>query len=183
MEIDEQMQLRSLLVDMVGQWAIKYPNPVIKNHSYLNEDTSQFYTSEAELKVFKIDPKQLHRLHVAYNTYLGLIGVTDNKAFSNELYSLIIMARSLCPTLKYYGQEFPFTTGSDDPQTFTWYCKEFFDLPFRSSSAFWQKQNFNSSYLINYEDEQHIEILPPLRQDEHRTIERPIFSDWDKDPF
>jgi len=183
MEKDEQMQLCSMLADMVGQWTIKYPNPVIKNHSYLNEDTSQYYTSEAELKVFKMNPKQLHRLHVAYNTYLGLIDVADKSAFSEELFALLIKARSLCPTLKFYGQEFPFKTGYDDQQIFTWYCKQFFHLPFRSSSAFWQKQNFNTSYLINYEDEQHIEILPPLRQDEHRTIERPIFSDWDKDPF
>ncbi len=183
MKKKEHTHLISLLADMVEQWAIEYPNPVIKNHSYLNEDTSQFYTSEAELKVFKINPKQLHRLHVAYYTYLGLINVADKSAFSEELFALLVKARSLCPKLKYYGQEFPFTTGNDDPQIFTWYCKEFFDLPFRSSSAFWQKQNFNTSYLINYEDEQHIEILPPLRQDEHRTPEHPIFSDWDKDPF
>ena len=183
MEKDEQMQLCSLLADMVRQWAIEYPNPIIKNHSYLNEDTSQFYTSEAELKVFKIDPKKLHKLHVAHYTYLGFIDVADVKAFSEELFALIIKARSLCPTLKFYGQEFPFKTGYDDPQIFTWYCKEFFSLPFRSSSSFWQKQNFNSSYLINYEDEEHIEILPPLRQEEHRELERPIFSDWGKDPF
>lgn len=183
MEKDEQIQLRSLLNDMVEQWAITYPNPIIKNHSYLDEDTSQFYTSESELKVFKIDPKQLHKLHVAHNTYLGFIDVTDSSAFSEELYRLIVKARSVCPTLKFYGQEFPFETGNDDPQIFTWYCKEFFNLPFRSSSAFWQKQNFNTSYLINYEDEQSIEILPPLLQDKHHELERPIFSDWGKEPF
>ena len=88
---------------MVWQWAKEYPNPIIKNHSYLNEDTSQMYTSECELRVFKINPKELHRLHVAHYTYLGFIEVSDGSAYDKELYNLLIKARDICPPLRYYG--------------------------------------------------------------------------------
>ncbi|WP_062054351.1 hypothetical protein [Aquimarina longa] len=182
----ESTRLTKLLTDMVAQWAKDYPNPIIKNHSYLNEDSSQFYTSEAELQVFKISPKELHRLHAAHYTYLGFIEVADSSAYDKELYNLLIKARDICPPLNYYGQQIPFTTGNDDPQTFIWYCKTFFNLSQRSSTAFWQKQHFNTSHLITYDDEQHhtiIDVLPPLRQDKHQPPQRPIFSDWNKDPF
>jgi hypothetical protein len=150
---EEKLRLKSLFEDCVNERAKRYLNPVLEDHSILDEDSSQFYTSVAELQVFHLPPEDLHRLHAAFNFYEIFIDIIHGHNIDEEIVDLIKKARTICPPIHYFGKEFEFRTGCDEQQWFTWFAKEFFDLSIRSSHAFWHKKSFNLSHLTKFKDE------------------------------
>lgn len=149
----EKTQLRAYCESYTEDFKRRYPDIIIGDHTKLDEDSAQFYTSTVEIKVFHLKPDELHKLHTAFSLYELLIDIIHGHSFNKEVVALIEKARSICPPAHYFGQEFAFRTGYDNQQWFTWFASKFFDLPIRSSHAFWHKRSFNTSHLIGYKDE------------------------------
>lgn len=150
---NEKAQLRTYCEKETQNFKKRYPNIIIGDHTRLDEDSSQIYTSTAEIKVFHLKPDELHKLHTAFSLYELFIDIIHGHSYSKEVVALIEKARVICPPAHYFGQEFAFTTGCDEKQWFAWFTKEFFDLPSRSSHAFWHKKSFNLDHLTKYSDE------------------------------
>ncbi len=150
---EEKIKLREHFEFYINDWAKKYPTPIVNDHSLLDEDSSQFHTSTAELEVFHLNPEHLHRLHTAFTFYEIFIDIASGHGFDEGIVTLIEKARSICPPIHFFGKEFEFQTRCDEQQWFSWFAKEFFDLSMRSSHAFWHKKSFNLSHLTKFKDE------------------------------
>jgi len=154
---DEKASLRLALARLVARRRKFHPNNIIKTAARLDDDSSQFYTTKAEILVFDLPENELHKLHVARMAYEVFIDIAHD-GLSDEVQELLLKARSICPPVSFCGQEFPFRTRWDHVQFFQWLSKEFMQIPHRASHAFWHKHHFNLMRLTIFEDERRINV-------------------------
>ncbi len=149
----EKQRLRNLLIIEVEQYQNKHEDGVITDTLWLDEDSGQFYFTEAEMLVFRLEDTYCIPLIVAYFAYTDLVQLCHPSNYSGELLSLIEKAREDWPPAVYFNSEEPFETGADCSQWFAWLAKEFFDIPNRHSFAYHTKRTYNDYNVLVYSDE------------------------------
>lgn len=150
---NEQDRLKELLMKEAEEsegWDF-----VTKEFVKLNEDYLYDKISEAELLVFDLSRKNLCKLFVAWRAYEDFMDLITPPFYrDDETYSLIKLARDICPPHQYHGHKILFSLISDDTQNFVWFAKTFLDIPERECFGFWWRNSFAMSGLVTYEDEE-----------------------------
>ena len=157
MTTEERKELRALLAEEVEDWRERRPDFVLPWDRALDEDSGQFYVTKAELAVFHLKTAYFPALFVAYSAYEVFIGIVEPMYDTERVGELIVKARSICPPAKYGEFSFPLepleTPRRNDRQWFMWFAREFFDIPFRQSSAFFDKRSYNLAPITTFADE------------------------------
>lgn len=187
MNKQDKEKLQRLFDDSVQNWRNRGKEIILDEDIRLDEDNSQFYTTEAEIMVFNLPRDLLPHLHIAWEAYEVFIDIISPCPLSDDMAQLVIKAREICPPVKYFDLLTPFRTVLDEPQWFSWFCKEFLRIPTRASHAFWHKKNFNLEHLVHYEDdgEEGLHFVPKPPPPKFATAKVHILpvEDFDELPF
>jgi len=154
MTADEREELRQFLKAEVADWIERRPDFIADWDAVLDEDSRQFYVTEAEIAVFHLDEDWLPALFVAYAAYEVLIDIVEPLYDTQRAGELIKKARSICPPAEFFEFSVPYRHRRTDRQWFQWFAKEFLDIPLRQSRAFYDKVDYNLAAITSFADEE-----------------------------
>lgn len=107
--------------------------------TFIDEDSSQWYTAPYELEKFGIDPRYISALTTAYHAFYEFTGVLDQYLDHNpELLRLLILYRDEFKRLDVKG----FYTDH-----FVKMCRDFFDVPEASARGYFDKREYNLRFV------------------------------------
>ncbi len=149
----ERQKLKRHLRKEVETWLDNAPPPFVDNGYWIDEDAAQNYVSREEMLVFRLEDQYIIPLMVAYQAYECLIDIIVPPYFGGEILELIEKARDICPPVKWFEFEKPFSTAIDNVQWFAWFAKEFMNIPYRQSHAYHDKRSYNLANVTSYRDE------------------------------